>query len=108
MWCPWAALDAASPGGDECLEEDEEELEAGLDDAEQDGAGKAAGSGRGCLLTRRGITLRVLLKDGLIEPGEGLLSIYYLVRAPRQRAGSVPAVPPALPLHPASRLEARH
>ncbi|XP_059575743.1 MPN domain-containing protein isoform X2 [Alligator mississippiensis] len=73
-----AALDAASPGGDECLEEDEEELEAGLDDAEQDGAGKAAGSGRGCLLTRRGITLRVLLKDGLIEPGEGLLSIYYL------------------------------
>ncbi|NXQ59027.1 MPND protein, partial [Anthoscopus minutus] len=33
---------------------------------------------RGAVLTRRGITLRVLLRDGLLEPGRGVLSIYYL------------------------------
>nr|XP_030112925.3 MPN domain-containing protein isoform X2 [Taeniopygia guttata] len=79
---PPAALAAASPGGDECPEEDEEELEPGLDEAEAEpGAGsgaKAAGAARGALLTRRGITLRVLLRDGLLEPGRGVLSIYYL------------------------------
>ncbi|NXG41309.1 MPND protein, partial [Psilopogon haemacephalus] len=32
----------------------------------------------GALLTRRGITLRVLLRDGLLEPARGVLSIYYL------------------------------
>ncbi|KAL2294868.1 hypothetical protein Nmel_018007 [Mimus melanotis] len=73
---------AASPGGDECLEEDEDELEPGLDEAEAEpevGSGaKAAGGPRGAVLTRRGITLRVLLRDGLLEPGRGVLSIYYL------------------------------
>ncbi|XP_066061817.1 MPN domain-containing protein isoform X1 [Chamaea fasciata] len=75
-----AALAAASPGGDECLEEDEDELEPGLDEAEPEvGSGaKAAGGARGAVLTRRGITLRVLLRDGLLEPGRGVLSIYYL------------------------------
>ncbi|XP_060640928.2 MPN domain-containing protein isoform X1 [Anolis sagrei] len=74
-----AALDAESLGGDECLEEDEEELETSLEDPENENAGKFVPGGRGCcILTRRGITLRVLLKDGLIEPGEGVLSIYYL------------------------------
>ncbi|NWS50514.1 MPND protein, partial [Probosciger aterrimus] len=37
-----------------------------------------AGGGRGAVLTRRGITLRVLLRDGLLEPARGVLSIYYL------------------------------
>ncbi|NXN12864.1 MPND protein, partial [Indicator maculatus] len=32
---------------------------------------KAAGGTRGALLTRRGITLRVLLRDGLLEPARG-------------------------------------
>lgn len=74
-----SALDAESLGGDECMEEDEEELETSLEDPES--GGKFIPVGRGCcILTRRGITLRVLLKDGLIEPGEGVLSIYYLVR----------------------------
>uniref|UniRef100_A0A8C3SG22 MPN domain containing n=1 Tax=Chelydra serpentina TaxID=8475 RepID=A0A8C3SG22_CHESE len=72
------ALDADSPGAEECLEEDEEELEMSLEDPENESAGKPAPGGRSCILTRRGITLRVLLKDGLIEPGEGVLSIYYL------------------------------
>ncbi|XP_064031117.1 MPN domain-containing protein isoform X2 [Pogoniulus pusillus] len=80
--CHPAALAAASPAGDECLEEDEEELEAGLDEVEAEpeaGSGaKAAGGTRGALLTRRGITLRVLLRDGLLEPARGVLSIYYL------------------------------
>ncbi|XP_074784396.1 MPN domain-containing protein isoform X2 [Athene noctua] len=80
--CPPAALAAASPGGDECLEEDEDELEPGLDEAEAEpeaGSGaKAAGGTRGAVLTRRGITLRVLLRDGLLEPARGVLSIYYL------------------------------
>ncbi|NWR40185.1 MPND protein, partial [Tachuris rubrigastra] len=40
--------------------------------------GKAGGGTRGAVLTRRGITLRVLLRDGLLEPGRGVLSIYYL------------------------------
>ncbi|NXD31172.1 MPND protein, partial [Spelaeornis formosus] len=39
---------------------------------------KAAGGARGAVLTRRGITLRVLLRDGLLEAGRGVLSIYYL------------------------------
>lgn len=77
------ALAAASPGGDECLEEDEDELEPGLDEAEAEpeagSGGKAAGGTRGAVLTRRGITLRVLLRDGLLEPARGVLSIYYLV-----------------------------
>ena len=82
-----AALAAASPGGgDECLEEDEDELEPGLDEAEAEpeaGSGaKAAGGTRGAVLTRRGITLRVLLRDGLLEPARGVLSIYYLVSRP--------------------------
>ncbi|XP_069734230.1 MPN domain-containing protein isoform X3 [Phaenicophaeus curvirostris] len=76
------ALAAASPGGDEGLEEDEDELEQGLDEAEAEpeaGSGaKAAGSPRGAVLTRRGITLRVLLRDGFLEPAHGVLSIYYL------------------------------
>lgn len=80
---PPAALAAASPGGDE-LEEDEDELEPGLDEAEAEpdgGSGaKEAGGARGAVLTRRGITLRVLLRDGLLEPARGVLSIYYLVR----------------------------
>uniref|UniRef100_A0A8C8AIV7 MPN domain-containing protein n=1 Tax=Otus sunia TaxID=257818 RepID=A0A8C8AIV7_9STRI len=79
---PPAALAAASPGGDECLEEDEDELEPGLDEAEAEPEGgsgaKAAGGPRGAVLTRRGITLRVLLRDGLLEPARGVLSIYYL------------------------------
>ncbi|XP_075632870.1 MPN domain-containing protein isoform X1 [Balearica regulorum gibbericeps] len=77
-----AALAAASPGGDECLEEDEDELEPGLDEAEAEpdaGSGaKALGGTRGAVLTRRSITLRVLLRDGLLEPARGVLSIYYL------------------------------
>uniref|UniRef100_K7G9V7 MPN domain containing n=1 Tax=Pelodiscus sinensis TaxID=13735 RepID=K7G9V7_PELSI len=72
------ALDADSPGAEECLEEEEEELETSLEDPENESAGKPAPGGRSCILTRRGITLRVLLKDGLIEPGEGVLSIYYI------------------------------
>lgn len=56
-------------GGDE----EDEEL-SGAEDADP-----RAPSGRGSLLTRRGITLRVLLKDGLVEPGDGFLSIHYLV-----------------------------
>ncbi|XP_053228720.1 MPN domain-containing protein isoform X3 [Podarcis raffonei] len=70
--------DAESLGGDDCLEEDEEELEASLEDHENVGKLLVPGRRSCCILTRRGITLRVLLKDGLIEPGEGVLSIYYL------------------------------
>uniref|UniRef100_A0A8V5GXD8 RAMA domain-containing protein n=1 Tax=Melopsittacus undulatus TaxID=13146 RepID=A0A8V5GXD8_MELUD len=77
-----AALAAASLGGDEALEEEEDELEPGLDEAEAEaeaGSGaRPAGGSRGAVLTRRGITLRVLLRDGLLEPARGVLSIYYL------------------------------
>ncbi|XP_015155211.2 MPN domain-containing protein isoform X2 [Gallus gallus] len=75
-----AALAAASPSGDECAEEEEDELEPGLEEAEPEpgSAARAAGGSRGAVLTRRGITLRVLLRDGLLEPGCGVLSIYYL------------------------------
>ncbi|KAM9369083.1 MPN domain-containing protein [Phaethornis superciliosus] len=72
-------LVASSPAGDE-LEEDEEELEPVLEEAEAEvgSGGKALGGSRGAVLTRRGITLRVLLRDGLLEPACGVLSIYYL------------------------------
>uniref|UniRef100_A0A671R1Q3 MPN domain-containing protein n=1 Tax=Sinocyclocheilus anshuiensis TaxID=1608454 RepID=A0A671R1Q3_9TELE len=57
---------------EEGADEEDEEL-SGAEDAD-----RRASSGRGSLLTRRGITLRVLLKDGLVEPGDGVLSIHYL------------------------------
>ncbi|KAG5851287.1 hypothetical protein ANANG_G00091490 [Anguilla anguilla] len=65
-----AALAPAGGGGGR--EEEEEELSGGEE------VDSRAVPGRGSLLTRRGITLRVLLKDGLVEPGDGVLSIHYL------------------------------
>lgn len=59
---------------EEGAEEEEEELSGGEE------SDLRTPSGRGSLLTRRGITLRVLLKDGLVEPGDGVLSIHYLVK----------------------------
>lgn len=55
------------------MDEDDEELSGGEE------AELRVSSGRGSVLTRRGITLRVLLKDGLVEPGDAVLSIHYLV-----------------------------
>ncbi|KAM6216701.1 MPN domain-containing protein [Rhynchocyon petersi] len=88
---PPAAPEPQSPvggAGEEAPDEDEDEAEA--EDPERPagagggrgvgGAGPAAGgvSGPGSALTRRAVTLRVLLKDALLEPGAGVLSIYYL------------------------------
>ncbi|KAM8939312.1 MPN domain-containing protein [Pelodytes ibericus] len=70
-------MEVQSPWGEEGLEEDEEELE----DPEAESSGRMAAPGKtGNFLTKRGITLRVLLKDGLIEAGQGVLSIHYLGR----------------------------
>lgn len=71
-------MDSQSPGAEECPEEEEEELETSMEDPESEAPVKVMPSGRVCILTRRGITLRVLLKDALIEPGDGVLSIHYL------------------------------
>lgn len=92
-------LSPAGGAGEEAPEEDEDEAEA--EDPEQPagaggargggggGAGPAGGGGGpGGALTRRAVTLRVLLKDALLEPGAGVLSIYYLVSAPRPAAGA--------------------
>lgn len=93
-----AAPEPLSPAvaAEEAPEEDE-------DDAEAEDPERGAGSGgRSCslggiggstagpglalggALTRRAVTLRVLLKDELLEPGEGVLSIYYLVSDPQR------------------------
>ncbi|XP_060227248.1 MPN domain-containing protein isoform X6 [Meriones unguiculatus] len=89
-----AAPEPLSPAGaaEEAPEEDEDDQEA--EDPER-GAGSGGRSGSlggsggstsgpgialGGALTRRAVTLRVLLKDELLEPGEGVLSIYYLGR----------------------------
>ncbi|XP_039622908.1 MPN domain-containing protein [Polypterus senegalus] len=70
-------MGSESPSPPNLLEEggelDEEELSP-VEDPE----GGRTQSSRSSLMTRRGITLRVLLKDGLIEPGDGVLSIHYL------------------------------
>ncbi|XP_045058371.2 MPN domain-containing protein isoform X3 [Desmodus rotundus] len=90
-----AAPEALSPGGgagEEAPDEDEDEAEA--EDPERPagasgarsggggggsgGAGAGGGVGPGGALTRRSVTLRVLLKDAQLEPGAGVLSIYYL------------------------------
>ncbi|XP_063770965.1 MPN domain-containing protein isoform X2 [Pseudophryne corroboree] len=69
-------MEEQSSWGEDGLEEDEE-----LDDTEVENSGRAPPSGKASsFLTKRGITLRVLLKDGLIEPGQGVLSIHYLGR----------------------------
>ncbi|XP_021100561.1 MPN domain-containing protein isoform X3 [Heterocephalus glaber] len=87
------ALSPAGGAGDEAPDEDEEEAEA--EDPERlsgPGGGRGGGGGGGAVggaapgvcgalggaLTRRAVTLRVLLKDALLEPGSGVLSIYYL------------------------------
>lgn len=96
--CLLAAPEPLSPAGaaEEAPEEDEDDQEA--EDPER-GAGSGGrssslgGSGGstsgpgialGGALTRRAVTLRVLLKDELLEPGEGVLSIYYLVSDPQR------------------------
>ncbi|MGH0184681.1 UNVERIFIED_CONTAM: hypothetical protein FKN15_015750 [Acipenser sinensis] len=56
----------------------EEEDLSPAEDPDADPLGGRVPAGRGAVLTRRGITLRVLLKDGLIEPGDSVLSIHYL------------------------------
>ncbi|KAI6051404.1 MPND [Marmota monax] len=85
-----AALEPLSPAGcagEEAPDEDEDEAEA--EDPERPagagcGRGGVGGAGPGLCgalggaLTRRAVTLRVLLKDALLEPGAGVLSIYYL------------------------------
>ncbi|XP_058138054.1 MPN domain-containing protein isoform X2 [Dasypus novemcinctus] len=88
-----AAPEPLSPAGgavEEAPDEDEDEVEA--EDHERPagtaggrsggssggGAGCGGGGGLGGALTRRAVTLRVLLKDSLLEPGTGVLSIYYL------------------------------
>ena len=87
-------LSPAGGAGEEAPDEDEDEAEA--EDSERPGASGGARSGGGggggagpgsCggpggALTRRAVTLRVLLNDALLEPGAGVLSIYYLVSAP--------------------------
>ncbi|KAK2493540.1 hypothetical protein MC885_013655, partial [Smutsia gigantea] len=85
-------LSPAGGAGEEAPYEDEEEAEAedperpagagGVRPGGGGGGGGGAGAG-GCggsggALTRRAVTLRVLLKDELLEPGVGVLSIYYL------------------------------
>uniref|UniRef100_A0A8D1SW06 MPN domain-containing protein n=1 Tax=Sus scrofa TaxID=9823 RepID=A0A8D1SW06_PIG len=85
------SLSPAGGAGEEAPDDDEDEAEA--EDPERPGAvggarigggggggGAGAGScgGPGSAFTRRAVTLRVLLKDGLLEPGSGVLSIYYL------------------------------
>ena len=65
------------PSSPQLLEEGGEEEDEELSGGEE--SDLRVSSGRGSLLTRRGITLRVLLKDGLVEPGDGVLSIHYLV-----------------------------
>lgn len=77
-------------------EEDEEELSGGEE------ADMRSSSGRGSLLTRRGITLRVLLKDGLVEPGDGVLAIHYLVGTNSRASGrdTAPSAWPSRALSP--------
>uniref|UniRef100_A0A8C3X1I0 MPN domain containing n=1 Tax=Catagonus wagneri TaxID=51154 RepID=A0A8C3X1I0_9CETA len=85
-------LSPAGGAGEEAPDDDEDEAEA--EDPERPGtvggarsgggggggggAGPGSCGGPGGAFTRRAVTLRVLLKDGLLEPGAGVLSIYYL------------------------------
>lgn len=98
--CLIAAPEPQSPAAvaEEAPEEDEDDQEA--EDPERGtgsggrigslggSGGSTAGPGiaLGGALTRRAVTLRVLLKDELLEPGEGVLSIYYLVSDPGDRS----------------------
>lgn len=95
-------LSPAGGAGEEAPDEDEDEAEAedperraGASGARSCGGGGGSGGsfggggagsggcgGPGGALTRRAVTLRVLLKDAQLEPGAGVLSIYYLVSIP--------------------------
>ncbi|TRY95205.1 hypothetical protein DNTS_010016 [Danionella cerebrum] len=69
-------LGSEAPSPTQVVEEGADEEDEELSGAED--ADLRASSGRGSILTRRGITLRVLLKDALVEPGDGVLCINYL------------------------------
>ncbi|TKC46348.1 hypothetical protein EI555_014203, partial [Monodon monoceros] len=82
-------LSPAGGAGEEAPDEDEAEAEdserpGSSGGARSGGGGGGGGAGPGSCggpggaLTRRAVTLRVLLKDALLEPGAGVLSIYYL------------------------------
>lgn len=95
--CLTAAPEPLSPAAaaEEAPEEDEDDAEAedhergavsgGRSSSLSGIGGSSVGPGLalGGALTRRAVTLRVLLKDELLEPGEGVLSIYYLVSDPQ-------------------------
>lgn len=86
-------LSPVGAAGEEVPDEDEDEVEAedperpagasGARSCGGSGAGAGGCGGPGAALTRRAVTLRVLLKDAQLEPGAGVLSIYYLVSAPQ-------------------------
>nr|XP_058918042.1 MPN domain-containing protein isoform X5 [Kogia breviceps] len=111
-------LSPAGGAGEEAPDEDEDEAEA--EDSERPGASGGARSGGGgggggggagpgsCggpggALTRRAVTLRVLLKDALLEPGAGVLSIYYLW-APGATTGTEGSGQPEVSLELAGRV----
>ncbi|XP_032989404.1 MPN domain-containing protein isoform X1 [Rhinolophus ferrumequinum] len=83
-------LSPVGGAGEEAPDEDEDEVEAedperpaGVSGARSCGGGGSGAGAGGCgapgaALTRRAVTLRVLLKDAQLEPGAGVLSIYYL------------------------------
>lgn len=89
------SLSPVGGAGEEAPDEDEDEVEAedperpaGVSGARSCGGGGSGAGAGGCgapgaALTRRAVTLRVLLKDAQLEPGAGVLSIYYLVSAPQ-------------------------
>lgn len=63
-------------------EDDDEEDDEDIDDDEDDESPLPHAKSRKprSFLTGRGVTIAMLIEDGIVEPGEKLLSIDYLVR----------------------------
>ena len=72
--------------GDEVEEEDEEEEEEAEDEDYEDIEEVTHGRSPG-----RGLTLKTLVKEGVLQPGEGHMTINYLVRLlPHRLSSSCP------------------
>ena len=61
-------------------EEEEEEEEDEEEGEENSHAPESPEKKRHCI-TGRGVTLAMLMVDGIVEPGDGVMSIDYLVRS---------------------------
>lgn len=57
-----------------------DEVEDGIEDEDSEGDNSISENYMKTAITGRGVTLQMLITDGIIQPGNGLLTLKYLVK----------------------------